>query len=191
MLKCERCLRSIGLWMYKKESANQEKGSSESAGDASLLKDETSLKRKLSDDLLSNKASKAIKSSAVQQVGKSHKELNPIREHFNWCPWLTQLDQSMCVNVDADNNINKSNKLVNKTPCFVLYEIVSKRQRKLPASPKIEATKKSTSALSLTSDRQSIDEAQMSLNTSNLIDRAKSAHSVLINCASSLYNNLN
>lgn len=177
MLRCDRCLRSIGLWLYKKESKNQEGSENVKSNDKEDSSNINSNNKRTLEDNLTELSEKKSKDS-------KNRELNPLREHFNWCPWLTQLDTSLAI-VDTSNNSNKI-KRADKNPCLVVYEIVCKRLN-TPQSSESEMTNNDQAENHESSLSNSNSSPRQCLDSAKLMDRAKSAHSLLINCAS-LYN---
>lgn len=197
MLKCDRCLRSIGLWLYKSETpqiineeeeekenplhdemifANTQPYSDEIAVKNVLVRmvnqveieqenlalsrlSNKPLKRKLSDIDLNEQ------SSERKEAGTS-REFDPIREHFNWCPWLAQQRVDKCLNEEK----------IERNTCLVCYEVIC---RKLQTY--VRQLKQQTS---VSSSSSSPSRPAPNQNTDQLIDRIKCVQSLLINCAS-------
>jgi hypothetical protein len=100
------------------------------------------------------------------------KLLNPISEHFNWCPWLTELADRKLTLIDRDTNKAKQ---MNKTVCHIYAEIVNRRLGRL---------RKDTATISTTTTTTTTTTTRANLSSSQLLDKVKSAQSLLINCTS-------
>jgi hypothetical protein len=246
-LECAKCLRVIGLWLYKRDESTdddhedelvetqpsqkimeerksieeEEKncemifGNTEPYSDEIIIKNiiykivnsieieqQTSLKDvyyidkfmssnnvKYNTQTSSSYESKKRKLDDLNEepaylssIGSKKKLFDPIREHFNWCPWLKEIsghsefkfkiNPSLQASLSYSDSENKNKiKLISKNICHVSYEIINKAL----AKPKRDETR--------------VDEKKNNVNLLNMsseqiLDQVKSAQSVLINCTS-------
>lgn len=197
ILKCERCFRSIGLWLYrsqpKVEKPLQDGKDKENEDDAALIfantqpyLDEIVVKSvlvKIINQIVIEQESQALKQGSspttrlkrkrscddYDNTSKSNvKDFDPIGEHFSWCPWLNTVENKTVI---MSNLLSNKSKRFSANACVASYEVVCKRLREADSCPKNVTTKPTRWLASSTSADQ-------------LIDRARSAQSLLINCAS-------
>jgi hypothetical protein len=225
-----RCLRSIGLWLYRTDHANNDDEDEqqanitekeyddifgkeiESYSDDILVKniltkminsieveEETSLKnvyfidkcmpsdannmskslsyetQMSSSDLISitakkrklNEISNYNENENLSTLGereKRKKKFDPINEHFNWCPWVKTLSYQM-----------KSINCPDSSVCQIVFEIVNQLYSK-----HIQKDSKENSVVKTNVN------SNKNVTAESLLEKVKSAQSILINCASQL-----
>jgi hypothetical protein len=149
ILSCNKCLRSIGLWLYKVNNEDNEiienilnkiintieikQGNFENLNDENF--NQLSSKRKcdiLNDDVLN-----------IDR--KSKKTLNPLHEHHSWCPWLIvqnqklnccQINFSTIVKCLQNDNRTSLNSTVSKITDITLDRIKSVQKLLIDCTPK-------------------------------------------------------
>lgn len=173
LIECSKCLRSIGLWLFKRNSntdvspnESQTCNGGEESEESMVLDNMISLIEiqnqsfqlvESQQNEIDNKSKKRKRDSEYSNyqdtiVKETNKILNPITEHFIWCPWRETEAQL------------KHWKLVNKQIVYLKGE-------------------------SIDDDGQVLNKSQISnediiQNTQVLMDKVKSAQSLLINCVS-------
>lgn len=92
------------------------------------------------------------------------KSLNPIAEHFSWCPWLTENGQTF----SAIDQISNGPRLINKNCCHIFYEIVLKQAKKLSHSSE---------------NVSKIGKPKLN-NSDEMLEKIKLVKNLLVNCTS-------
>lgn len=94
--------------------------------------------------------------NSIRGIDLNRKKLNPVGEHYAWCPWLATTNKpSTSFNQSANRNV-----------CEYYYDVVGRFLRQ-NSSPK-----------------QHVAVGYSTLNADQLMSRVKSVQSLLINCTS-------
>lgn len=123
---------------------------------------------------------------------KDHKRklFDPLNEHFNWCPWLQQVEiehksTSLTTNefdlLYSTNDSRTKTRLINKNVCHFYFEIVNTINKSQAKKPKMAKITTNSHNVSTTSENDKTSESERCL-----IDKVKSIKSLLIDCASQL-----
>lgn len=129
----------------------------------------------------------------LSRIDDKKKLLDPIKEHFTWCPWLKEISdhpeykfkisptlQTSISYADGENK-NKT-KLINKNMCHVSYEIINKALAKPKKFETDEPSKDQAKAIK--PEEKKNNASLMNMTSEQILDQVKSAQSVLINCTS-------
>ncbi|CAF0709969.1 unnamed protein product [Brachionus calyciflorus] len=188
ILQCDRCLRSVGLWLYKRYNKIEEDKSNDDEcqnftnifGRSDLDTDDTAIKNILTklinsvvieeENLLKNetftpnseRTKRKLNDSFSDDSKKSQtigkKYFNPFSEHHNWCPWIIETEH--------------------KNTLILNFETLKKYFTKKNSLKVDEKEKNDISSSKLKSSDI--------INSDSLFDRIKSVQSILINCTSQL-----
>lgn len=234
-LVCSKCLRSIGLWLYRKDMADQsdeelspasEKNKSYQLNDSFVFlntdpySDEILIKELLDGIVtkLETEEQTLLKSSmesptkmpnspsflattlsplsptinnqrkkrkidqimsssnhnSEEQAESRKKLLDPLSEHFNWCPWLAT----------TSNSVNSSTSV-----CQAFFRLIQSEDCKQTNEISDEEKNKQKALFAKSSSRSSLttalnDDEDLIANSQILLKKVKSAQSLLINCTS-------
>ena len=221
ILECDKCLRSVGLWLYKQYQTNADdvesndtlKNSNSHEGEESMLfsstdpySDDFTIKNLLNkrvnsieiehESSLKNLNGKDKRPTSVPLESKKRKQtcstndddaryssaigdhkkklLDPVREHFSWCPWLKEISSAelnkykLKDSMHAKENIEQSNKSV----CQINFEIIN---RKLTD---IKNPRKTNNC------EENLAKKLCSQNSVTILEQVRSAQSILMNFTS-------
>lgn len=111
--------------------------------------------------------------STIGERESKKKVLDPIKEHFSWCPWLKENYSEDGSNLNSC--LEKSSKIgaLQKSICQINYEII--RRLLLERDYSKENTPKEETPSKITSSNK---------NSLTILEQVRSAQSILINCTS-------
>jgi hypothetical protein len=138
---------------------------SELNADTHTYENYSSKKRKIDQISDAPRASFSTNSRSVE-VESSKKILDPITEHFSWCPWV------------------KENNQFNKLVCQVNFEIACKFMSKKNQKQSDPNSFNLPDMNSYMMNRSKSASDDVIVNSQMLLDKVKAAQSVLINCTS-------
>lgn len=105
--------------------------------------------------------------STLGEREKRKKKFDPINEHFNWCPWLKTFNYQMKSIICPESNV-----------CQIVFEIVHQYSSK-------HTTQKDCKENSILKSNVNVN-SNKNLTADELLEKVKSAQSILINCTSQL-----
>ena len=236
---CEKCLRSIGLWMYKQDLNKEVLRENEISSQTVLkqcennvsfvfantepytdelivqnvmnkivatieLEQQKNLLSSLSGNVFSD-ISYPIKKrklnelaeepvapnsfvSAANKIEESRsskkKKFDPVAEHFNWCPWLSQVDSDQTRFLHVSDS--KKHKLDSLNICQANFKAVNKYLEK-NETHKIGINQKKIRSMSIASiiKNFSVNSTEETKKENEILsEKVKSIKSLLINCTS-------
>lgn len=199
-LNCEKCLRKVGLWLYDRVKNYQEDPESKLI-QTEFQSEKTNHESDSNELIIKNIISKIVNIISINEENKStktnnrqnqptvlkrksenldasfdskkgKKNVNPLAEHQNWCPWLFKNDSQMTTIILED----KTKKII-KNISIITYEIVCRLKNIISQDENLKY-KKEKLEKSLTSSDV--------ITSESLMARIKAVQSILVNCSSQL-----